>query len=232
MKIFRKILFLAIFSLSLFAREYHTITDMIGRKVSLPVNIEKIVTLGGVPPLNSFLFALGDGEKIINGLPSFVKMPKFKYMLVFDPSLKNKPVMQTKAREPELEVILQAKPDVVFTFSKADANVLSNVGIKTVVLTHWKDTKDVEQLMSLLGLILGKQKRASLYLSYFKQSLAKAKKLTANIAQAKRPTVLYTVFKAFIQPVFIADWWIKAGGGRSVTAGRKIERLHFGPEQL
>ncbi|KDE55462.1 hypothetical protein EI28_06930, partial [Methanoculleus sp. MH98A] len=56
------------------------VTDMAGREVVVPKNIDSIVTIGSVPVQNSFMFIMGKGDKIANNLPdSFIKQGKWKY---------------------------------------------------------------------------------------------------------------------------------------------------------
>ncbi len=55
-----------------------TVTDMAQRRVGLPARIERVVTLGSLPVLNSFVFTLGEGRRIVNGLADFAK-PHWKY---------------------------------------------------------------------------------------------------------------------------------------------------------
>ena len=55
-----------------------TVTDMAQRRVALPARIERVVTLVSLPVLNSFVFTLGEGRRIVNGLADFAK-PHWKY---------------------------------------------------------------------------------------------------------------------------------------------------------
>ena len=207
-----------------------TIEDMAGRKVEIPKEIKSIATIGSVPVLNGFIMSFGEGDKIINGLPDFVKMPKWKYQLVFNPDLKNKEKFQNANYEPMIETILEKKPDVCITMDKKSAETMEAKGIKTLVL-QWKDINDVEPLMTILGEVFNKQDKAKEYVKYFNDTVEKAEKLTSDIKDRK--TALYANIKGLKQPHLIAEWWIKAAGGISVTDnGRKEETLSFSIEQL
>src|SRR5262249_54151223 len=94
------------------------IVDMAGRKVALPVQIRKIATIGPVPVLNGFIFAFGEGREIVNGLPDFARVPRYRYQTIFEPSLASKPKMQAGGREPDVEELLKASPDVIFTMDR------------------------------------------------------------------------------------------------------------------
>ena len=51
------------------------VTDMAGRTVQLPEQINRVVTLGSLPVLNSFVFTMGEGRTLINGLADFGLSP-------------------------------------------------------------------------------------------------------------------------------------------------------------
>ena len=48
-----------------------SVKDMAGRTVELPRRIDRVVTLGSLPVLNSFVFTMGEGRTIVNGLADF-----------------------------------------------------------------------------------------------------------------------------------------------------------------
>lgn len=109
---------LAVWPATLRASDGPPVTDMAGRTVRLPTRIERVVTLGSLPVLNSFVFALGEGRTIQNGLADFGKSPHWKYQTVFAPHLARQPTMQQPNREPNLEAVLLAAPDVVLTMHR------------------------------------------------------------------------------------------------------------------
>lgn len=226
-KLVKIILSIMLFALPMLAKE-HIVTDLEGRRVSLPSKINSVVTLGGVPALNTFVMVLGEGEKIISALPDFVDKKKFKYQLIFAPQLETNTLMQTQTRAPNIELILKAKPDVVISFSKSDADILTPKGIK-VVLVHWRDARDAKATIKLLGELFGKQALAKEYIDFFDKVVAKAAVLSEG---EKKPKVLYTIFSMMMNKSFMADWWIQKAGGISVTWPRKVEKLVYTAEDL
>lgn len=219
---------------SLVAAEYRTITDMVGRQVKIPNKINRVINVGSVPPLNALVMALGEGDKIVGGLPPWMKNPRWKYQLIFAPHLKKLEGMQGKDRGLLMEKILKARPDIVFvmTFNQHLADLLAPKGIKVVVL-KWENIDDIDPAMKLLGEIFHKEAVAKDYINYFNKTIAKAKALVRDIPEDKKPRVLYTRFYNMTQPVLIAEWWIKAAGGISVTAGKREKNsLSYDSEQL
>jgi iron complex transport system substrate-binding protein len=209
------------------------VTDMTGRTVVVPRQIHSIATLGAVPVINGFLFAFGAGDKIVNGLPDFARTPRFKYQTVFAPSLAARPRMQAGGRQPDLERLNAAAPDVAFTMDRESAEILARgSAIPTVVLT-WRQPDDVKQLMSLMGEIFDRPAAASQYISYFDETVHRVTRIVATIPDDRRPHVLYCTLRRLTQEQLISEWWIATAGGRSVTDSTRVtESYTFTLEQL
>lgn len=210
-----------------------TITDMMGRTVEIPSPVLKAVTIGSVPVQNSFIFALGKGETIVNGLPdSFVKQGRWKYQYVFAPTLEGQPGMQSSSYEPNIEEIMKAAPDVVFTMDQATVTSLMDTGIPVVYLS-WVDAEEVKELMILMGEIYDRQGAAQEYVQYFDAMIQKVDARVGQVPGDQRPRVLYFRHTSMDVPHKIGDWWITKGGGKSVTDDpRQTESIKIEPEQI
>ena len=138
------------------------IMDMAGRTVQLPARIGRVVTLGSLPVINSFVFTMGEGRTIVNGLAAFGQSPHWKYQTVFAPHLARLPTMQQPNREPNLEAIVLAKPDVVLTMHRASVDLLKPTGIPTIFLA-WREPEDVKACIALLGEVFRKADVATRY---------------------------------------------------------------------
>jgi iron complex transport system substrate-binding protein len=207
------------------------VTDMAGRAVTLPRRIERVVTLGSLPVLHSFVFTMGEGRTIVNGLADFGKSPHWKYQTVFAPHLAGQPAMQQPNRDPNLEAILLAKPDAVLTMHRASVDLLRPTGIPAVFLA-WREPEDVKACIALLGDVFRKPEVAARYRRYFDDTLARVSAGLGGVAPSARPTVLYFHPETLTQPRLIAEWWIPAAGGVSVTSdGRTAESRTFSLEQ-
>jgi iron complex transport system substrate-binding protein len=87
--------------------------------------------------------------------------------------------------------------------------------------------------MKALGQVYGKPERSARYQRYFDETLARVSAAIAPVAKEQRPTVLYFQPSTLTQPRLIAEWWIPAAGGISVTDdGRQTESRTFSLEQL
>lgn len=209
------------------------ITDMAGRKVTLPAEINKVVLVGPVPVLSTFVLAVGEGDKIINGLPeSFAKQNRWKYLPKFAPNLGTEPSMQGETRDPNIEEILLADPDIVFSMDDQVVKLLEENGLPAVFLT-WKEPEEVKDTIKLVGEIFNKQEQAVAYSTYFDETIAKVKKVVDKIPESEKVTALNTNFTNMSQPHEIAEWWIEQAGGISVTGeSAEIASKGFTIEQL
>ena len=219
----------------LFAQPAHQptrqVTDMARRSVALPARIARVVTLGSLPVVNSFVFAMGEGARIVNGLADFAR-PHWKYQTVFAPQMAGQPTLQQPSREPNVEALLQARPDVVLTMHRDSVDRLAALGIPVIYLA-WREPEDVKACMTLLGQVFAKPEVAERYVKFFDASLARVRDGLRGLSPEQRPKVLYLQPDTLSQPRLIAEWWIPAAGGASVTDdGRKTETRSFSFEQV
>ncbi len=215
------------------ARAERRVVDMAGRSVSVADHIGKVVTLGPVPVINSFVFAFGEASTIVNGLPpNFRTSSRWKYQEVFAPGLALKPPVQVAEGGPMVEDIIDLAPDVVLTMSMDSVEALQQLGVPVLYLA-WRAPDDVKTVMSLLGELFGKPAVAKRYDDYFDHMIDRVGRSVAALPPADRPRVLYCDLARLTQPHLIAEWWIDKAGGRSVTSdGRAVESTSFSLEQL
>lgn len=207
------------------------LTDMAGDQIALPIRVERIATVGPVPVLNSLVFAVGEGPRIINGLGRFAKMRRWNYQTVFAPHLSGQPSLQNVDYTPNLESLLQLAPDAVLTMDRASAQTLRHAGLAAFYLA-WRQPEDVKEAVRLIGRILDKPQAAERYATRFDAILTGVVTRLRQGAPA-RPRVLYFSPTTLTQPHLVAEWWIRVAGGDSVTDnGRSIESHSFSMEQL
>lgn len=227
--IIRALAFLAFSFVQAIGAEARTIVDMGGRTVVLPEKVSRAVTLGAVPVLNGFLFAFGEQDAIVNGLPTALAR---KYQYVFAPGLAGKPIVQGAEKALAVEEIVGLRPDVILTMDIATAELLRSLRLPVVYL-RWTAPDDVKALTALLGEIFGKPRIAGEYAAYFDQMLERVTRRVGSSDGSERPRVLYVNLRRLTQPHRIADWWIARAGGRSLTgAPRDQESITFSLEQM
>lgn len=196
----------------------HTITDMDGREVTLPTEINKTVLLGPVPVLSTFVLAVGEGDTIVNGLPdSFANQNRWLYLPKFAPNLSEGPIMQGEGQDSNVEEILKADPDVVLVASKEEAELLADHGLPVVFLA-WEKPEDVKETINLIGEIYNKEERATEYTTYFDESLEEVKEIVDSIPEEERVSVLNINLESLSLSHEISDWWITQAGGINVVS--------------
>ena len=209
-----------------------TVTDMAGRTVVIPLRIDRIATIGPVPVINSYLFTLGAGGKIVNGLPHFALTRKWRVQTVLAPHLTGQPVLQGPSREVNMEVLLKLSPDVIITMTPWNVKAFEDRGIPILFL-EWKNTSDIKANMKLLGSVLNRTSRSDAYLRYFENTINRVRQGLKDVPEKSRPKVLYFDPSTLTTPLVIADWWIEEGGGRSVTAGiSRSGNVRYSHEQV
>jgi len=209
-----------------------TVRDMDGRAVVVPTDVQRIVTLGPVPVLNSLVFALGKGDTIMNGLPPFARTPRHRFQTVFAPLLADRPMVQGPGMDINLEILVHLHPDVVLTMDRGLAQQLERKGFAVLVLA-WRERNDFRGTMTLLGEIFGSEATAQEYLDYVENRIGLVTQALRGLADGQRPKVLFWNLKTMTQPHRIADWWIAQAGGKSATDdGRVIESVSFSMEDV
>ncbi|MDD2234956.1 MAG: ABC transporter substrate-binding protein [Desulfitobacteriaceae bacterium] len=201
----------------------HTVTDMAGRTVTVPTEINKIANFGSVGVQNAFIELMGEGSKICHDMPArFTKNDNWKLQYEFAPQIKGAPLFEDANGEVLIEVVLENEPDVCFSMSKETIELLEENGLTTVYF-EWNEVEDVKTAVTLMGEVLGKQDTAEDYIEYFDSKVAKARDLTKKLGEEDKKTVLYGSVTEFSQPHVIAEWWIPLAGGISVTDNERTE---------
>jgi len=150
-----------LFSMSSSAKEV-TITDVLGRNVTLPYPVRKvIVTDDEVAELVQLMKA---ADRVVGIEPSIRDRGYFYEMA-------DKPVTGSQFRDLNYELIAELKPDVVIMMDVGPIgkiiDKLDKIGVKAVVISI--DPKKIPQSIMLLGKIFGEEERAKALLDWWKE---------------------------------------------------------------
>ena len=215
----KALFFLLIVSLHVaFGLESKTIVDMYGRTVNIPSTVHSVVTAGGTPAVNSFVFALGAQDTITNGLPGAIDGKNWKMQTLFAPKLASLPTVSNGGPEWDInvEALHTIAHDVVFVVNQNSAESLAQKGFCVVAL-QWSTPYSVKETMTLLGEILGLQNRAAAYNDYYDRTLRFVAQKVAHVSS--RPKALYLRYTNFSLPmVSTATWMIEHAGGINIHA--------------
>lgn len=216
-----------------------TITDMYGHSVVITDNVQRVVTVGGTPAVNAFIFALGKTQTIQNGLPAFFVGKNWQFQRIFFPKIVSLPVVSSPGPgwKPNLETLASMKYDVCFVVDEQSAQLLRNRGIKSVVALLWNDQASIIRTMRLLATVFGEPQRATAYEAYYTNLLHTVAQKTKK---TKKPKALYMRFTQLSLPmVSTASSVITSAGGVNVAEGMRdqstinIEQLlHWNPDYL
>jgi iron complex transport system substrate-binding protein len=218
----RRFLFLFLFiSTVVSAVQTKTIIDMTGRSVEIPASVNKVVTAGGTPAVNAFLFALGCGDTIQNGMPGYMSGKNWKFQSVFAPKIATEPVVSNggPSWDVNTETLSALTYDVVFVVNKISADNLVKKGFPVVVL-YWDSPESIKNTMTLLGNIMGKEDIARDYNRYYDDTLKSVAKRVSNVKV--KPKALYLNYTNLSLPMTsTATWVIENACGINVAKGQK-----------
>lgn len=199
------------------------VTDMAGKRVLIPQKVERVLTVGGTPAVNTFILAIGKGQTIKNGRPGVMAHNKrWKYQIVFAPYLAGQPVVSTSEASvwtPNLEALAILPHDVIFVDSDLTADVLEKKGFVAISL-NWKDPECITKTMTIMGEIFNERNRAQEFKQYYQKNLSRVSARIASVPNEKRPFVLYfrTNPMALIMPSTVSRL-VAMAGGRYVAKG-------------
>lgn len=182
------------------------VTDDLGRLVTIPVKVTRVVSTA--PSVTENIFAVGAGDRLV-GVTTFCNYPEEARAIA--------KIGDTMT--PNMESIIALKPDVVFvsTASQIEAftRVLEENGI-AVFVTNPKDLENVFENLTTLGGLFGTESTADDLVAKLS-----ARSQMCYIAVAAPPRVFVQISK---EPLFsigrgsFVTELVKTAGGISVTA--------------
>ena len=198
------------------------LTDEVGRKIQIPRNINRVVSLA--PNLTEIVFALGDGNHLA-GDTDFCDYP---------PEAVQKPHVGGPVN-PNLEEIVALKPELVLATKSINrretVNALGRIGLPVYVT---EDPHSVEGMMASLkhlGSALGAETSAAALTEDLRGRLADLDHRLAGVTQRRVLFVVWTEPLISVgRDTFIADA-LRRAGGRSVVEA-KAEWPHISLEEM
>jgi iron complex transport system substrate-binding protein len=186
-----------------------TLIDMVGREVELDEPPRRIISLA--PSLTEILYALGAGDAVV-GVTDYATYP---------PEVEIKPSVGGGIN-PNLEVIVALKPDLIFV--SADANRWDTItqleqlqipvfGIKPVGI------EGVFASIDKVGQVLGGKREAEELVAGMRRRMAIVSEKVKGLA---RPKVLYVIW---IDPLIVAGGGTVINGLIDVAGGTNVVRI-------
>jgi iron complex transport system substrate-binding protein len=206
---------------SMLAGQTSTVTDEVGRKVQIPREVNRVVSLA--PNLTEIVFALRDGDHLA-GDTDYCDYPA---------EAARKPHVGGPVN-PNLEEIVSLKPDLVLATKSINrretVDALERIGVPVYVT----DPHSVEEMIASVehvGSALGTEKTAAMLADDLRSRLADLDRRLAGIAPRRVLFVVWTDPLISVgRDTFIADA-LRRAGGRSVVE-TKAEWPHVSLEEI
>jgi iron complex transport system substrate-binding protein len=173
-----------------------TVTDLLGRTVTVPSNVSKVVAIGP-GALRLYCYA-GTADKVAGIEQIDTGEATGKPYLLANPGLMKLTVIGQGGpnNAPDPEKILAVKPDVVFSTYASDIamadDLQSKTGVPVIAISYGKTaTFDpaVYTSLQLIGKITGQEKKAQTSVDYMKQCQQDLQDRTKDISDADKPKV-------------------------------------------
>ncbi|HWR05304.1 ABC transporter substrate-binding protein [Sporomusa sp.] len=199
-----------------------TITDASGAKVAIPAQIKRIGDAW--PAHNEVVCMLGAGDKIVATTTAAAQRP---WMKVVNPQM-SQAVTAFDTTGVNLETLMAAKPDIVFTpLNNKSAQKIADLKIPVVQLM-FNDFDSLKECFRLTGVILGEEakQRAEKYIAYLDYNLNRITGITAGIPREQKPKVIHITRLAPLmvdgRDTIINAWITVAGGINAAETGGEV----------
>jgi iron complex transport system substrate-binding protein len=198
------------------------LTDEVGRKIQIPRDINRVVSLA--PNLTEIVFALGEGNQLA-GDTDFCDYP---------PEAARKPHVGGPVN-PNLEEIVALKPELVLATKSINrretVNALGRIGLPVYVTEDPHSIEGMIASVKHLGSVLGAETSAATLTEDLRGRLADLDHRLAGVAQRRVLFVVWTEPLISVgRDTFIADA-LRRAGGRSVVE-TKAEWPHVSMEEI
>jgi len=164
----------------------HTITDMVGRQVTLPNKVSRIIPT--FKPVTLCLLSLGLQDKIV-GIDSHSKRDKLT-RAVF-PEVATLKGVGSKSTGLNFETIVSLKPDLVVLYAQKDGTVLAHrletLGIASIIILP-ESFENVKKSLRVIAMATGQPERAEKTVKVMDDILTQVAARIKTIDPAKRKT--------------------------------------------
>ncbi len=196
------------------------LTDEIGRKVHVPQEVNRVVSLA--PNLTEIVFALGDGNRLA-GDTDYCDYPA---------EATKKPHVGGPVN-PSLEEVVTLKPDLVLATSinrRETVSALDSIGVPVYVVDP-HSVKEMIASVEHIGNAMGTEKSAATLAGDLRARLADLDRRLARVAARRVLFIVWTDPLISVgRDTFIADA-LRHAGGQSVV-DTKVEWPHPGMEEI
>jgi len=175
------------------------VTDLLGREVSVPASVERVVAIGP-GALRLYVYA-GNVDDVVGVEQIEVNRSTGRPYLLANPGLAELPVIGQggPSNAPDPEKILTVEPDVIFSTYTSEASAADELqaktGIPVVMISYggWGMGEifgeDVQDSLRLIGDVIGQDDKAQAVVKFIQQVEQDLESRTENIPDADKPSV-------------------------------------------
>lgn len=174
--------------------ETKTITDALGREVTVPATVEKIIPLGNTPRMITYL---GLADKVVGiGDCEIAESPLQAYAYANRELWKDLPIVGSDSMGETSyypEELIQAAPDVIVCTYGLDTvqDIERQTGLPVVAVTDASlFTPEYEDSLRILGEVCGVSERAEAVVEFINTCIADLRARTENIPDDDKPSIL------------------------------------------
>lgn len=194
------------------------VTDCYGRNVTVPGDVKRIGCLYAFSGhVVAMLGRADDIVAVVRGLK------RDKLLTGMYPSILNASVPGSNDSL-NVEELLSVNPDIVFikdtiAGSKAETGMLDKFGIKYLVV-YYDSIEGQMNAVNVIGKAIDREKEAAEYNRYYKECIARVKKIVAGIPENKRVRLYHSILETLKTdgPAGIAAEWTELAGTYNVSA--------------
>lgn len=197
------------------------VTDALGRTVKIKTPIKRVIITGqSAWPIITVAYMFPNAKNVLYGLSESLNVSLFRRV---DPNITAKMVSNLAVTQPNVDEVLNAKPDVVILKSTMKANLgdqLEELGIN-VVYVDFENLENYLRDVKVLGKIFMDEEKGEKIARYYNETYNKVINLTSEIPNTIREKVLFLYYStkggniAFNVPgrSWLQTFIIEAAGG-------------------
>lgn len=201
-----------------------TVTDCIGRKVTLVQNVDRIAAL--YSPAGHIAVMLGHGKEIVatsNGLQRDVLLH------VICPEVQNAAVVKVSG-DFNIEELIALKVDVVFLsydmyLDKTAMDKLDQFHLPYIVVS-FNSIEEQKQLVRVIADVLNEQEEAQQYLDFYDKAEGQVIQALKTLPESEKIRVYHSINEAVatVGKGTLPEDWMKVAGGIDVSLAGNLTR--------
>lgn len=200
-----------------------TITDCIGRTVTIPAHPQRIACL--CPESGHALALFGQGDKIVAAVGG---MQRDLLLVEMYPHVKDVPVPKSSGAI-NIEELARCNPDIVLVKgdtarNQAETDKMNKSGIPFLVI-EFNNMKEQQKAMAMIAEALGTTDQARKYNQYYQQCIDQVADKVALIPEKERIRVYHSLNEATrtdTRGTLPADW-MQAAGAKNVSVDQELK---------